>query len=170
VNANTNGIRRTLLINYWFNQTAGDSGTHTLPLENGLMDLARFLLGNAIRVSKSSEDVSNPMIHLYSPRDLKSDFLDWQKQKLPAEFSEFIEHVMQGNKPIPGVVLHFAIGFMDEYLASLPKETSFDHWYRWKLDNDTNILHVTTINIPISDDSKYPDEVNTSGAKEVIHA
>ena len=56
-----------------------------------------------------------------------------------------------GDKPVPPIIFHFALSFIDEYLSTLPAGTSFDHWYRWTIDDSTNTLRILTINPPIDD-------------------
>ena len=117
-----------------------------------MIRLARSLsLSLSFRNNLSLMKSSPPMFHLFLPSDLKHNFKDWKEQRLPSEIAEVVREVAQGQKPqlIPGLVLHFSQGIVDEYLASLPPDTAFDNWYRWTMDNSTNVLHIMTMNIPL---------------------
>jgi hypothetical protein len=110
---------------------------------------------------------SNPYIvsrrNVFVNRELKSDFNDWKSQILPSEFVNAIKEqcnlsgmVVNCVNPkscventdfiLPPILFQLRPGFVDEFISSLPVETAFDHWYRWNLDNDSNVLRIVTIN------------------------
>ena len=145
--------RVTLLVNYWFNKTAGESHTPLLPLEDRLMAAARKTLAALVpapvenhTVAAANQTASGgpqavALLTVADARDFRADFSQWQQQCLPTDFSAALAAA-------PALLLRLATSEASRYMTRddvWADGTLLQPWPLWTADPATGELTMVTV-------------------------
>jgi hypothetical protein len=138
--------RVTLLVNYWFNKTAGESHTPRLPLEDRLVAAARDVLAapapTAVAATNHGSTARAVALHNVSEaRDFRKDIISWKQQCLPAAFASALAAA-------PAVLLRLLTSEASRYMTRddvWAEGTMLQPWPLWTADPVTGELTMVTV-------------------------